>query len=74
MAAAQSGGRFGHGEFVVYAVRRVSLRVSRLNTEAPPLLLPPYRQRPLQLLQHHPLVRPPAQDRLDDFWREHQQP
>jgi hypothetical protein len=30
-----------------------------------PLLLPPHRQRPLQPLQHHPLIRPSAEDRLD---------
>jgi hypothetical protein len=43
-------------------------------TPAPtfPPLLPPRRQRSLQLLQHHPLVRPSSQDRLGDFWREQQ--
>ena len=38
------------------------------------LLLPPHRQRPLQPLQHHPLVRPPAEDRLDDVRRQQRQP
>ena len=36
----------------------------------PPLLLPPHLQRPLQLLQHHPLIRPPAEDRLDEVRRQ----
>ena len=40
----------------------------------PPLLLPPHRQRPLQPLQHHPLIRPAAEDRLDDVRRQQRQP
>ena len=38
------------------------------------LLLPLHRQWPLQPLQHHPLVRPPAEDRLDDVRRQQCQP
>ncbi len=38
------------------------------------LLLPHHRQRPLQPLQHHPLVRPPAEDRLNDVRRQQRQP
>jgi hypothetical protein len=39
-----------------------------------PLLVPPHRQRPLQLPQHHLLIRPPAEDRLNDVRRQQGQP
>ena len=38
------------------------------------LLLPRHRQWPLQPFQHHPLVRPAAEDRLDDVRRQQRQP
>src|ERR671919_693267 len=38
------------------------------------LFLPARRQRPLQLLQHERLIRPPFRDHLDDVWRQQSQP
>ena len=38
------------------------------------LLVPSDRQWPLQLLQHHPLICPSAEDRLDEIRREQRQP
>ena len=35
------------------------------------LLIPAHRQRPLQPLQHHPLIHPPAHDPLDEIRRQH---
>jgi hypothetical protein len=32
-----------------------------------PLLLPPRQQRPLELLQHHSLMRPACEDSLDNI-------
>ena len=51
-----------------------SVRLPARPGNRPPLLHPPHRQRPLQPLQHHPLVRPPAEDRLDDVRRQQRQP
>jgi hypothetical protein len=38
------------------------------------LLLPARRQRPLQLLQNHALIRPPREDRVDDVGCQQRQP
>jgi hypothetical protein len=39
-----------------------------------PLLLPICRQRPLELLQHWRLIRPPFKNRFDDVRRQQRQP
>ena len=41
----------------------------RLRKQISLLFLPPRRQQPLQPLQHHPLVGPPAEDGFDEVRR-----
>jgi hypothetical protein len=45
-----------------------------LPAEVVALLLPSRWQRTLQLLQHHPLIRPPRKDRLNNVRRQQRQP
>ena len=49
----------GHGRERAHAKQR------RHQPSIRRLLLPPHRQRPLQPFQHHLLIRPPAEDRLE---------
>jgi hypothetical protein len=44
------------------------------SKDLPPLLLATRRQRPLQLVQNHALIRPSRKNRLDDVGRQQRQP
>jgi hypothetical protein len=73
-AAVEVCRRHGISDDVLSLEGEVRRRGGERCQAAAPAGAPPRRQRPFQLLQHHALIRPPREDRLDNLGREQRQP